>query len=148
MAALATKEISPVLETPYVTRYNFLQRFALRRAHPRRIFFDMAALPWEIYYLWQGQWGVALTLLVMSSVVSMIAASDAEYEKIADTTWGKIALLHLRPSNVFFQLSGLVFLVSGLITHNTQSLLIGASLVFIGHMSGWGIVHPALETRA
>jgi len=147
MAALATKEISSVLETPYVTRYNFLQRFALRRAHPRRLFFDMAALPWEVFYLWQGKWGVALTLFVMSSVVSMIAASDAEYEKIAETTLGKIALLHLKPSNVFFQLSGVVFLISGLLSHTAQSLLIGASAVFIGHMSGWGKVHPALETR-
>ncbi|NBX67940.1 MAG: hypothetical protein EBR01_03125 [Proteobacteria bacterium] len=147
MAALATKEISPVLEIPRKPKYNFLQRFALRRAHPRRVFFDVAALPWEVFYLWNGRWGVALTLFIMTSVVSMIAASDADYEKISETVLGKIALLHLLPVNMFFQLSGLVFLVQGLISHNTQSMLLGSSFVFIGHMAGWGKVHRALETR-
>lgn len=148
MSALATQEMPPVLETPYVVKYNFMERLALRRAHPRRIFFDMAALPWEIYYLWQGRWGVALTLFVMGSVVSMISASDADYAKMAETTLGKIALLHLRPVNVFFQLLGMVFLVQGLITHNAQSMLLGATSVFVGHIAGWGKVHASLETRA
>ena len=147
MAALATKEISPVLEIPLKPKYNLFQRFILRRAHPRRIFLDVAALPWEVFYLWQGRWGAALTLFVMTSVVSGITASDADYEKISNTILGKIALLHLRPVNMFFQFSGLVFLVQGLLSHSAQSLLLGSSCVFLGHMAGWGKVHPALETR-
>lgn len=148
MATLAKKEEASVLELPMAIRFNALQRFALRRAHPRRIFFDMAALPWEIHYLWQGQWGVALTLFIMASAISMIVVSEADCDKISGTVLGKIALLHLRPVNMFFQVVGLIFIVQGLVTHNTQSLLVGASCIFLGHMAGWDKVHPALEMRS
>ncbi len=144
MAALASREINPVLENPSVIRYGFLQRFALLRAHPRRIFFDMAVLPWEVYYLWQGQWGVALTLFVLGSAVSFISVSDADYAKIAETILGKIALLHLRPVNIFFQLAGLAFFIQGLLVHSTQAMLVGTSSLLIGHMVGWEKVHLSL----
>ena len=42
--AQVAKEIGKILESPYVTNYNWLQRYALLRSHPRKLYFDMAVM--------------------------------------------------------------------------------------------------------
>jgi hypothetical protein len=144
--AQAVKEIRSILEAPKVTKYNWLQRYALLRSHPRKIYFDMAAMIWVVNYLWQGRWGVALSLYLLVNIATLIAVSDSDTDQMAETLYGKIVLLHVRPTNLFFHLLGYVGLIQGLLTHSTQSILLGISSVLIGHLVGWNEVHPSFRS--
>ncbi len=145
--AQAVREIGPVIETPYATQYNWLQKYALMRSHPRKLYFDTAALLWVVNYLWHGRWGIALTLWLVTNVVSLIAVSDVDVNKMGETIYGKIILLHVKPSNVFFHWVGYVFLVQGLLSHSTQSILIGSSSILLGHLVGWNQVHSCFKGK-
>ena len=146
MSPLA-RNVAPVLEVPIVPRYNFLQRYMLIRSHPRKLFLDMATWVWLTHYLWNGRWGVALTLFVLETVASLIMVSDTDYEKVGETLYGKLVLLHIRPINLFFHLVGYVFLIQGLLQHSTQSILTATSLILIGHLAGWGKIHSAFLSK-
>jgi hypothetical protein len=146
MAPLARK-IRPVVEVPFATKYSLLQRYALLSSHPRKIFFDAAVGVWVVNSLWHGRWGAALTLYVMGKAASLIIVSDADYTRIAETTYGKMALLHVRSSNLFFHLVGFGFLIHGLLTHTTQSILIGVTSILVGHWVGWAKVHPCFKSK-
>jgi hypothetical protein len=146
MAPLARK-IRPVVEVPFEAEYGLLQRYALLSSHPRKVFFDAAVGIWVVSNLWHGRWGAALTLYILGKAVSLIMVSDSDYTKLAETTYGKIALLHVRAVNLFFHLLGFGFLIQGLLTHTTQSILMGVSSILIGHLVGWSRVHPCLKSK-
>jgi len=145
--AQVAKEIGKILETPYVTNYTWLQRYALLRSHPRKLYFDMAVMVWVVNYLWQGRWGVALTLYLLANVASLIAVSDSDINKLANTLYGKIVLLHVRPTNLFFHLLGYVMLIQGLLAHTTEFILIGVSSILIGHLVGWNQVDSSFRGK-
>jgi len=39
---------------------NALQRYCLRRMHPRKMIFDTIGATWSIYFLYQNNWQLAL----------------------------------------------------------------------------------------
>lgn len=147
MTELAQQKVTPLFEPLGKETYSPLQRYVLRVATPQSFFLQSATSLWVIHYLWTGKWALALSLFAVSRLITFVMARDIDYAEFGETTLGKLALLHLNPINAILQLSGLVFLVRGLLVHSTQSLLIGGSLILIGHMAGWEKIHPALKKR-
>ena len=84
--------------------------------------------------------------LVMNTV-GLLSTRKINYAELAQTTWGKIALLHLHPLNLLVQTTGVVFLVAGLLQQDTLTIMAGVTLIYIGHFYGWSRVHPALKRR-
>ncbi|NBT60005.1 hypothetical protein EBT16_14620 [bacterium] len=135
------------MEKPVAERFNLLEKYALRRSHPRRIFLDIAALTWEVYFLWNQNWQAALGIFLVMNTVGLLSTRKINYAELAQTTWGKIALLHLHPLNLLVQTTGVVFLVAGLLQQDTLTIMAGVTLIYIGHFYGWSRVHPALKRR-
>ena len=128
-------------------RFNWLQKYVLLRAHPRRIFLDVAAMMWEVYFLWQGNWQVALGIFAAMNTVGLLAVRRLDYPKLANTTWGKMALLHLNPMNFIVQVTGAAMAVYGLLIQDTLTILTSITLILVGHFYGWSKVHQALQGR-
>ena len=53
-----------------------------------------------------NEWGVALSLYLLVNIATLIAVSDSDTDQMAETLYGKIVLLHVRPTNLFFHLLG------------------------------------------
>lgn len=128
-------------------RFNLLQKYVLMRSHPRRIFLDVAAVMWEVYFLWQGNWQVALGIFAVMNTVGLLAVRKLDYSELAQTTWGKMALLHLNPMNFLVQVTGAALLVYGLLIQDTLTILTSITLILVGHFYGWSKVHRALKMR-
>jgi len=132
-------------EEQHLTR---LQKYILLRSHPRRIFLDVVALMWEVYFLWNQNWRAALGVFIVMNTVGLLATRRVNYQELARTTLGKVGLLHLQPMNLIVQLTGIVLSIYGLWWHETISILTGLSLIYAGHFYGWSRVHPALKMRS
>lgn len=127
---------------------NPLQKYVLLRSHPRKIFLDVAALMWEVYFLWNGNWQAALGIFIAMNTVGLLPVRKTNFEALAHTTLGKLALLHLQPMNLMIQLTGAVFVISGLLKRDGLTILTGATLIYAGHFYGWSKVHPAFKMRS
>lgn len=126
---------------------NLVQKYVLLRAHPRRIFLDLSALMWEVYFLWNQNWQAALGIFLGMNTLGILAVRKTDLDALANTTLGRLALLHLQPMNLLVQLTGAVFSVAGLLRHDGLTIMAGLTLVYIGHFYGWSKVHPALKMR-
>ena len=121
-------------------QYSALEEFALRHSHPRKIIFDSLGFLWAIYFLWHFRWGDAIWILLASSALGMISVRGVKPELMAETTLGKLALLHLNPINLSTQVIGLGLLAYGIWGHSTPLTLVGVSVVALGHTFGWDLV--------
>ena len=126
---------------PYL---NFAQRAILRRGHPRYIIIGVVGGIWTFYFLWLHDWIWAVTTLAVSAISGRAATSGVKERKFAETTLGKIMLLHLHPVNILIQLGGVGALVYGVWMHSPVVILAAASVILIGHLWGWPTVHDAL----
>src|SRR3989344_1977504 len=91
--------------------YTKLERFALRRFHPRRIMFDLVGWMWATYFLWNHSWESAALTLLATSGIGYLLVMRVDPVKMAKSSLGRLAFLHLHPGNMTIQLVGLVFLV-------------------------------------
>lgn len=117
--------------------YSALQRWMLMRSHPRKIFFDLTALIWTLFFTWNQNWSGALFAGLAISLVGTMSVIGARPERLAKTTLGKLALLHLHPLNLSAQLLGLVPLLMGTWQHSSILMLAGLSIICFGHIYGW-----------
>jgi len=124
--------------------YSWLQRTVLRASHPVSIVFYIIGWTWGIFYLWHQNWILALIAVVMARAFGMIAARHAHLQEMANTTLGRLALLHLQPLNLAIQGIGAVVLITAVWMHSTELVLVGVSLIAAGHAFGWSNVHPSL----
>lgn len=134
------------LETEYLVverseQFNWLERYFLRRMHPRNIFFDSGALMWGSYFLWNQDWPRALVVVAGISVLGLLSVLSVDPEKMADTTLGKIGLLHLHPVNFIIQVIGMFPFVYGVWLHSAEFILAGFSVILFGHIFGWSKVN-------
>ena len=65
-------------------------------------------------------------------------------DQLAQTTFGKILLLHLPPANVIAQSVGLAIVLCSVWIHSGRSIGLGVSMVLVGHIWGWHKVNQAL----
>jgi hypothetical protein len=114
-----------------------LKRHVLRKAHPTKIFIDTAAWMWAVYFLWANQWLPAFLIILTASTASYVLVRRTNPERMATSTLGRIALLHLHPANLVVQIASLVPLLYGIWTHSGIYILAGLTLLFLGHVWGW-----------
>jgi uncharacterized membrane protein YesL len=82
--------------------------------------------------------------MVAGFILARVVTWRMHEEDLAQTTLGKILLLHLHPMNVVLQTLGIVTLFFGFWEHSAMYLMFGTSLILLGHMWGWRKVHQAL----
>lgn len=123
---------------------SFMQRMLIRRAHPRYLIAGIVGAIWAFYFLWQHNWSWALGAILMSAIAGGMLTSYVRDEELAETTLGKIMLIHLHPANIAVQSLGLILLVYGIWTHSALFMMGAASTILVGHMWGWEKVNDAL----
>jgi hypothetical protein len=123
---------------------TYLEKAVIRRAHPKQIIVGIVGFLWFMYFLWLHDWIWALGVGFLSVIVGWILTSGTNEEHLAKTLFGKIMLLHLHPMNVAAQLAGFLTLLYGVWLHAVVYVLVGVSLVFMGHLWGWHKVSQAL----
>lgn len=114
--------------------------YTLKRFHPRGLIMDFVGAMWAIYFLWNQDWMSAVAAFIIASVISSWFTADVDTEKMAKSTLGKIALLHLDPVNVIVQICGLAFLIAATWNHDSYHAMVGVTFIVVGHMFGWSKV--------
>lgn len=120
-----------------IGRFSFLERFILRKFHPRKIFFDFIGLTWSVYFLWNHQWPLALAASMLSGSIGLISVWNVDLDKMAQTPLGRMAMLHLNPANIAIQSAGVVAGVLGIWSHSTVIMMLALSIILAGHVFGW-----------
>lgn len=124
---------------------TFLQKFMLSRGHPRQIILHMVGGIWTVYFLWQHEWMWALGCFAVSELISETLSTQTGAETLAQTTLGKLMLLHANPMNFLIQSLGGVLLVYCIWMHSLTGIMIASSLILLGHFVGWSKVNSALQ---
>ncbi len=127
--------------------FTWMEKYALRRFHPRRIVLDSLGWMWGTYFLWNHSWESAVLTLFAAGYIGNFIVRHVDPGKMARTALGKLALLHLNPANLVIQLLGLAFLVSALWNHSGQGILVGISVIGTGHLFGWSRVDDAFASQ-
>jgi hypothetical protein len=122
--------------------FSGIERLVLRRFHPRRIMIDLAVAPWIAYFVWERDWVRATAIAVIFGGLGLASVWRTDPDKLATTTLGKIALLHLHPMNLALQTLSLFPILYGLWLHEGELILLGLSLLCAGHTFGWSKVDP------
>ncbi len=134
--------VAGVLDRP---RLSLVQSYFVRRSHPASLFVEAAGASWIIYFFWNHLWVESLLVLLFSRVIANFIAFRANPEVLAQSSVGRIALLHAQPINMLIQLVGLVGFFYGLWTHEVKVILMGISIVMLGHLVGWHRVDRHFE---
>jgi hypothetical protein len=123
---------------------TLLQRAIVRHGHPRRIIVGIVSLTWILYFLWFHNWMWAAVALAVGLALGRLATLRMHEEQLAQTTLGKILLLHLHPMNVLLQSIGFAALLYSFWVHSAMYMLLAISVILFGHMWGWHRVNEAL----
>ena len=124
---------------------GMMDRYFLMRAHPRAIVFDSVGVIWSVYFLWNNNWQLALASIFVTGIFGLYFTRNTNPELLAESTVGRIGLLHTHPINLALNILGIVPLVSGIWTHKVETILLGVSIIIFGHFFGWSKVNPRLR---
>jgi len=124
---------------------GMVDRYFLMSSHPRKIVFDIVGAIWGTYFLWNQNRLYALGALLVMDAMGLFFTRKIDPELMSQTTIGKIGLLHKHPLNFMLNLIGLGSLVYGLWLHSAEMILIGFSVIVIGHFFGWSEVNAKLR---
>jgi len=123
---------------------TYLEKAIIRRGHPKHIILGIVGFLWAVYFVWRHDWAWALGVVLASVILGRVVTAGTREEGLAQTVLGKIMLLHLHPMNLTVQVAGFGILLYGVWLHAVMQVLVGASLVLLGHMWGWHKVNEAL----
>jgi hypothetical protein len=123
---------------------TILERTFIRRGHPRWLILGMVGAIWAFYFLWLHNWASALVAIFVSGILGTLLTGRMNEERLAQTTLGKIMLLHLHPVNLAVQIAGFALLVYSVWIHSAMYMMVAISAILIGHMWGWSKVSEAL----
>jgi hypothetical protein len=123
---------------------KYLEKVVVRRGHPRNVIVGLVGFLWVVFLVWRHEWAWALVVVFVSAILGRAATIGTHEESLGQTLLGKMALLHLHPMNVVVQLAGFGVLLYALWMHELMFILVGISLVLLGHMWGWHRVSEAL----
>lgn len=104
----------------------------------------MITLLWVLYSLWFHLWAWATLAVVVGVALGALATKGTLVDELAQTVLGKILLLHLHPANVALQTFGFAVLLCSFWMHSIVLMLLGISVILLGHMFGWHRVNHAL----
>lgn len=122
-----------------------IEKLAVRSAHPVSIYFQVIAYMWFGFYFWNQLWAEAVLSYMFFRAVGLMATYKVDITSLADTILGRLALLHLEGSNLVVQLAGLIPLLYGIWSHDSRMMLVGLSLVLMGHLQGWSRIDSRLK---
>lgn len=117
--------------------FTVMQRYMLRRFHPRSLMVEIVSSIWAVYFFGQHQWLAALIAIAVGRLIGNLLGSQMDYQEMSSTVWGKIALLHLHPMNYSIQFVGAIVAFYGIWVNATLPILSGLSIIFLGHLWGW-----------
>jgi hypothetical protein len=120
------------------------ERIIIRNGHPHRIIVGVITFIWTLYFLWFHNLAGSALALIVGGPLSRFAARGMREEQLAQTTFGKILLLHLYPANVILQAVGFAVLLCSVWIHSALNIVLGVSMILLGHMWGWHKVNQAL----
>lgn len=123
---------------------SYFEREILHHAHPRQLIMRMVGAIWGLYFLWFHNWEWVLGVILVAETIGRILSMGMNEESMAQTTWGKIMLIHLHPVNLLVQITGGAVLIYGFWIHSAIYIMAAMSIVLIGHMWGWHKVNAAL----
>ena len=123
---------------------TYLERAIVRQGHPRRIIIGIVSLTWGLYFLWFHNWTWAAAVLGIGMALGLVVTMGMNEEQLAQTTLGRILLLHLHPLNLLLQVGGFSVLLYGFWVHSGLYIIFAISLILLGHMWGWHKVNAAL----
>lgn len=123
---------------------TYLQKTFVRHGHPRHIILAYVGLMWGVYFLWFHNWVGAVTAILLSAVLGRILTDDVREENLAQTTLGKIMLLHMHPINLALQIAGLALAFYGVWIHDGMYVMVAVTVILLGHLWGWHKVNDAL----
>jgi hypothetical protein len=123
---------------------TFLERAFVRRGHPKNVIVAVVGAIWGLYFLWIHDWIWALATVVLSAAVARFLTYGIREENLAQTTLGKIMLLHLHPMNLIVQTAGFGLLIYSIWTHSAILVMAAVSIILFGHLWGWHKVNDAL----
>lgn len=120
-----------------------MERHILRHGHPRHIIVAVVAMIWSTYFFWQHELALALWTIAGGVALARLVTFGMQEDEFAQTTLGKILLLHLHPANIVLQALGYALAMFGVWEHQAVLIMSGTTLVFFGHMWGWRKVNTA-----
>ena len=124
---------------------GMLRKYFLMRFHPRKIIFDTVGAIWSVYFLWNNNWQYSLISFVGMGLIGFYFTRNINPELMSQSTIGRIGLIHAHPINLSLNVLGLFFLVYGIWMHEVLSILIGLSVIILGHFFGWSKVNSKLK---
>jgi hypothetical protein len=90
-----------------------LERHMLRHGHPRHMIVGLLTTVWTGYMFWQHEFVYGISVLIAGVIFARLVTWRMHEEELANTTLGKILLLHLHPMNVVLQTFGVFVLFFG-----------------------------------
>jgi uncharacterized membrane protein len=126
-------------------KFSLLERYALMRFHPRKIILDLIGIIWATYFLYVGIWQAAVITIFIFVVLGFFLVRNIDLKMMAETTWGRLAIMHVHPLNVAIKIFAVIILVNGIYRHSVEHILMGITLIFLGHFFGWAKVHPVFD---
>ena len=130
------------LKEHYLT---LIDHYFLMRFHPRKIIFDVVGAIWATYFLWNKNWQAAMIAIVAMGGLGLFFTRKVDPELMSQTILGKIGLLHKHPINLTLNLIGIIPLIYGLWMHEEVVILLGLSVIIMGHFFGWSKVNSKLR---
>jgi hypothetical protein len=122
---------------------TIFERAIIRHGHPRRIIVGIISLMWVLHSLWFHNWIWAVVAVVAGLTLGRVTTLGMHEEQLAQTTLGKILLLHLHPVNVLLKFAGFAVLLYSSWIHSGVYILLSVSVILLGHMWGWHKVNQA-----
>lgn len=123
---------------------SYFEKEILHHAHPKQIIMRMVGAIWAFYFLWLHNWVWMLGVILVTEALGRFLSRGMNEEGMAQTTLGKIMLIHLHPVNLLVQIAGGAVLIYGFWMHSLIYILAATSVILIGHMWGWHRVNEAL----
>lgn len=122
-------------------KLSVLEQLYVQHAHPVNFVMSLIGWMWGAYFLWQQNVLLAVAFGLGFPLIGHLAVWGHGEEELADTSVGKFMLIHAHPVNTVFHLVGFAVIAIGLYSNVLEMVMWGASVLFFGHLWGWGRVH-------
>ncbi len=68
---------------------TFIERFMVRRGHPRYLILHLVGAIWAFYFLWLHNWILVVVMIGACELLSQLSVLRANSESLAQTVLGK-----------------------------------------------------------
>lgn len=114
---------------------NKLQKWWGQHANPAAFILHIIGFMWAVYFLWQGNWILALvSVIVLPGIGGIYAMRDEKGKKITLTPLRKLLIGHAKPLSILFQIPGYILIIYGLWIHSTIYILLSISFFLLGNL--------------